>query len=161
MVNTANRSFTILVCILGLGTSLAVQPGMPSTQQCSESFAIMDRLRTPFMNPNQSCEFHRSTKDSKVLMKAIAMSGGSISSPPSFFTLASSDGTPLESLKVASVVGTVLTAINQGDVFIRAFKGQGKLPPPWKIALTYSVPFCVATYGAVKAKKKFLLGKDS
>ena len=44
---------------------------------------------------------------------------------------------------VAAVVGTVLNAINQGDVILAG--GE----PNWlKIALTYCVPFCVATYGA-------------
>ena len=51
------------------------------------------------------------------------------------------------SAKVALVVGTVLALLNQGDVL---FAG-----PPWpnllwpKLALTYCVPFAVATYGAL------------
>ena len=46
----------------------------------------------------------------------------------------------------ALVVGTILTAINQGNFFI-----AGNLPAAllWKIPLTYSVPFCVATWGAL------------
>lgn len=47
------------------------------------------------------------------------------------------------SLMVAVVVGTVLNAINQGDVI-----AAGGTPDWLKIALTYCVPFCVATYGA-------------
>jgi len=47
------------------------------------------------------------------------------------------------SLLVAAVVGTVLNAINQGDVVL-----AGKQPQWMKIALTYVVPFFVATYGA-------------
>ena len=50
------------------------------------------------------------------------------------------------SLVVALVVGTVLNAINQGDV---AMAG-GNLNW-WKCALTYCVPFCVSTYGAYSA----------
>ncbi len=46
------------------------------------------------------------------------------------------------------VVGTILTAINQGD-FILA----GQMPDPVKVGLTYMVPYCVATYGAVTAKR--------
>lgn len=47
------------------------------------------------------------------------------------------------SLTVAAVVGTVLNLINQGDVLIA---GTGLSYA--KLALTYTVPFCVATYGA-------------
>ena len=50
------------------------------------------------------------------------------------------------SLMVSAIVGTILIAINQGDVIL-----AGGMPPIWKIALTYMVPFCVATYGAYTA----------
>jgi hypothetical protein len=55
-----------------------------------------------------------------------------------------SDGVPRRSLFAALIVGTVLNLINQGDVFF----GDGKLNVA-KIVLTYAVPYCVATYGAV------------
>src|SRR5437879_6069742 len=44
------------------------------------------------------------------------------------------------------VVGTVLVAINQGTVL-----GTGNFPPELalKVPLTYLVPFCVATWGAL------------
>ena len=44
------------------------------------------------------------------------------------------------------VVGTVLTAINQGTVL-----AAGNFPPSllWKVPLTYAVPFCVSTWGAL------------
>ena len=44
------------------------------------------------------------------------------------------------------VVGTILAAINQGTVLAR-----GAFPPDllWKVTPTYSVPFCVATWGAL------------
>jgi hypothetical protein len=50
------------------------------------------------------------------------------------------------SLIIALVVGTILTAINQGNII-----AAGDLPPAlyWKIPLTYCVPFCVATTGAI------------
>jgi hypothetical protein len=50
------------------------------------------------------------------------------------------------SLLTALVVGTVLVAINQGNVLI-----DGEFPASlyWKIPLTYAVPFCVATWGAL------------
>jgi hypothetical protein len=50
------------------------------------------------------------------------------------------------SLLTALVVGTILTAINQGNVIT-----DGRFPTAlwWKIPLTYVVPFCVATWGAL------------
>jgi len=36
--------------------------------------------------------------------------------------------------------------LNQGDIL---FAGNWQDPLYWKIPLTYSVPFCVATYGAL------------
>lgn len=50
------------------------------------------------------------------------------------------------SLKTALLVGTLLTLINQGTVLV-----AGQFPPDllWKIPLTYAVPFCVATWGAL------------
>jgi hypothetical protein len=50
------------------------------------------------------------------------------------------------SLLTAAVVGTILTAINQGTV-LAAGDFPGELY--WKIPLTYCVPFCVATWGAL------------
>ena len=51
-------------------------------------------------------------------------------------------------LKVGVLVGTILTAINHGDVIL-----SGQLAPSaaWKIPLTYLVPFCVSTYAGVDA----------
>jgi hypothetical protein len=50
------------------------------------------------------------------------------------------------SLLTAVVVGTVLVAINQGNVLL-----DGRFPASlwWKIPLTFAVPFCVATWGAI------------
>jgi hypothetical protein len=50
------------------------------------------------------------------------------------------------SLLTALVVGTILTAINQGTVL-----ADGNFPAElyWKVPLTYCVPFCVATWGAL------------
>lgn len=54
------------------------------------------------------------------------------------------DGVPIRSLYVTFIVGTVLNVINQGDVLLAA----GSIS--WfKVALTYVVPYCVSTYGAV------------
>jgi hypothetical protein len=50
------------------------------------------------------------------------------------------------SLGIAVVVGTVLLAINQGDVLLSS-RWPGALA--WKVPLTYLVPFLVATWGAL------------
>lgn len=50
------------------------------------------------------------------------------------------------SLIISLIVGTILTAINQGNVLL-----AGDFPSQlaWKIPLTYAVPYCVATAGAI------------
>ena len=55
-----------------------------------------------------------------------------------------SDGVPQRSFLVALIVGTILNLINQGDTLF----GQGHLNLT-KIVLTYAVPYCVVTFGAV------------
>src|SRR5215813_9883075 len=55
-----------------------------------------------------------------------------------------SEGIPARSLGVALIVGTILNLINQADPL---FSG-GRLNFA-KIILTFAVPYCVATYGAV------------
>lgn len=52
------------------------------------------------------------------------------------------------SLIVALVVGTLLNAINQGPELWR-----GEAIVMWKLAMTYCVPFLVASYGAFSALK--------
>jgi hypothetical protein len=47
---------------------------------------------------------------------------------------------------VAVIVGTALNAINQGPELL-----AGAHPVVWKIALTYFVPFAVASYGSYAA----------
>jgi hypothetical protein len=51
---------------------------------------------------------------------------------------------------IALIVGTVLTAINQGDLL---FGGDVTVALLWKVPLTYAVPFAVATLGAMGAAK--------
>lgn len=59
------------------------------------------------------------------------------------------DGVPIRSLYVAFIVGTVLNLINQGD----ALWSAGSIN--WvKIILTYIVPYCVCTYGAVSFRMR-------
>jgi hypothetical protein len=50
------------------------------------------------------------------------------------------------SLLIALVVGTILLAINQGDVLLG---GEWPRALFWKAPLTYLVPFVVATWGAL------------
>jgi hypothetical protein len=50
------------------------------------------------------------------------------------------------SLKVAAVVGTILTLLNQGDIILA---GGWENALYWKVPLTYCVPFCVATFGSL------------
>ena len=49
-------------------------------------------------------------------------------------------------LTTALVVGTILTAINQGDAIVTMTLTPVLL---WKIPLTYFVPFAVSTYSAL------------
>ena len=52
------------------------------------------------------------------------------------------------SLKVAVIVGSLLTLINQGDALFRGAVGTEVMV---KILLTYCVPYAVSTYAAVAA----------
>jgi hypothetical protein len=51
----------------------------------------------------------------------------------------------------AAVVGTVLVLINQGP---ELFAGMAAPALIWKVPLTYAVPFCVATWGALGAARQ-------
>jgi hypothetical protein len=61
--------------------------------------------------------------------------------------LAFADGIPRRAFIVALAIGTVLNLINQGDALI-----AGRSLDWLKIALTYIVPYCVNTHGAVTAR---------
>jgi hypothetical protein len=81
-----------------------------------------------------------------------AMPAAPASRRKTLWELATTRGVPRRSLVVAVIVGTVLNLINQYD----ALPGAGG--PPFdvvKALLTYCVPFCVATYGAVTARRAF------
>ena len=65
---------------------------------------------------------------------------------PSIVNLAISNGVPKRSFYAALVVGSILNLINQGDAL---FAGQAL--DVGKLCLTFVVPYCVATYGAVHA----------
>ena len=58
-----------------------------------------------------------------------------------------SNGVPRRSLIVAAIIGTIINLINQGDTLVSG----GDLN--WiKIVLSYILPYCVATYGAVSVQ---------
>jgi len=53
-------------------------------------------------------------------------------------------------LKVAVIVGTILNLINSGDCLL-----AGHLPEhPWKIPLTFAVPFAVSLYSSAAERRK-------
>lgn len=74
-------------------------------------------------------------------------------SPPGFFDHARSPTVVSTALRVAVVVGTVLTLINQGD----ALFGGGQVNV-LKAVLTYAVPYMVSTHGAVTARLRLMSG---
>ena len=51
-------------------------------------------------------------------------------------------------LNVGVIVGTILTAVNQGDLILA---GALDASSAWKISLTDLVPYCVSTYAGVSA----------
>lgn len=53
------------------------------------------------------------------------------------------------SLVVAIIVGTILNLISCYDLLL-----AGEFPDPFKVILTYVVPFIVATYSALGAKRQ-------
>jgi hypothetical protein len=52
----------------------------------------------------------------------------------------------IRSLVISAVVGTLITAINQGNTLIGGTVGAELF---WKIPLTYSVPYFVSTTAAL------------
>ena len=58
--------------------------------------------------------------------------------------LAFGDGTPKKAFITALVVGSILTGINHGDMIL-----SGEYPNWLKVLLTYCVPYCVTTWGAI------------
>ena len=65
---------------------------------------------------------------------------------PTILQLATLPRVVRSSIIIAIIVGTILNVINQGDALM------GSQPVViWKLVLTYMVPYCVSTYGAVMA----------
>jgi hypothetical protein len=71
---------------------------------------------------------------------------------PSLTQLMFGDGTPKRAFYTALVVGAILTVINHGDLII-----AGQAPPLLKVLLTFCVPYCVTTWGAVSGKRTQLV----
>lgn len=67
---------------------------------------------------------------------------------PSLAELLFGDGTPRKAMITALIVGTLLISINHGDTII-----AGQMPPLIKVLLTYCVPYCVTTWGALTGKR--------
>ena len=61
--------------------------------------------------------------------------------------LAFGDGTTKKAFFSALVVGSILTGINHGDTIL-----AGDYPSWPKVLLTYFVPYCVTTWGAITGK---------
>ena len=78
---------------------------------------------------------------------SMSQSINEMSAPP-LAQLMFGDSTPKKAFLTALVVGTVLTAINHGDVIL-----AGGAPPLLKVVLTYCVPYCVTTWGATMGKR--------
>ena len=70
-----------------------------------------------------------------------------IANRPTLFDLIFDRGIMKRAAIIAAIVGTVLNCIAQLDLVL-----AGQTPVWWKIVLTYCVPYCVATYGAVSAR---------
>ncbi len=70
---------------------------------------------------------------------------------PSLAAIVFERGIVRRSLIIGLIVGTVLNLINQGDALF-----AGATLVAWKIALTYCVPYCVSTYGAVTARLEIM-----
>jgi hypothetical protein len=67
-------------------------------------------------------------------------------------TLAFSADIMRRAVVVALVVGLLLNLINQGDALI-----AGRPLNWWKLILTFLVPYCVSTHGAVAARRAITL----
>lgn len=52
---------------------------------------------------------------------------------------------------VAAVVGSLLTAVNQGAVLLAGHLGAATLA---RVAANYVIPYCVASYGALSAVRQ-------
>ncbi len=82
-------------------------------------------------------------------MSAAHESGSFVSRLAMIWRYSVSDGVPRRALVAAVIVGSILNLINQGD---RLF-GPEQVDFT-KVLLTFIVPYCVATYGAVSYRMR-------
>ncbi|MEM8796494.1 MAG: nitrate/nitrite transporter NrtS [Pseudomonadota bacterium] len=71
---------------------------------------------------------------------------------PRFLRLAFRPGIVKRSFFVAVIVGSILNLINQGEAILGTSDASIVW---WKCILTFMVPYCVSTYGAVTALMKY------
>ena len=76
-----------------------------------------------------------------------------------FFEAALERGTVATSAKVALFVGSILALINYGDRIF--FYGDMRALDWFKLAVTYCVPYCVATYGAARYATRHARDKNN
>jgi hypothetical protein len=75
-----------------------------------------------------------------------------------FLAVATERGTVATSARVALFVGSILALINYGD---RIFLRFDMRAVDWiKLTVTYCVPYCVATYGAVRYAMRHAQDKE-
>jgi len=60
---------------------------------------------------------------------------------------ATSDGVPRRSFRVAAIVATLVSLINQWETLLQQHTFN-----PWKVLLTFMVSYFVSTYGAVSLR---------
>lgn len=68
-----------------------------------------------------------------------------------FLQLTFSRGVTINAIKVSLVVGSILAVINHGSAILTL---DISLQTCMKILLSYIVPYCVASYSAVKALQR-------
>jgi len=75
----------------------------------------------------------------------------SIQSNGSWLGTARTEDVVKRSLKVSLLVGSILVAINHGDLLLSGAAGGELL---WKIPMTYCVPYAVSTFASVDALRR-------
>ena len=81
------------------------------------------------------------------------LSNNNLSDNRSFFALATQLEVVITAMKVAVVVGTILTLINHVPAYMSSEFSRSNL---WQIMLTYLVPYFVSTYSSVKMMRRFI-----
>ena len=75
----------------------------------------------------------------------------SIDSTRSWLCTARTDDVVKRSLKVSLLVGSILVAINHGDLLMNGAAGSELF---WKVPMTYCVPYAVSTFASVDALRR-------